>query len=102
MRVSGYSGDAGDDFSSLSGMSFTTFDLDHDTYDSSAFSGNCAIKRVGGCGIEGGGESALNGVYQLGKHYDYGHGIYWDDWGGSKYSLAKSSMMIRRLDISGQ
>jgi len=56
MRVSGYSGNAGDAFTYHNGRMFTTYDRDNDPWNSSPNKNNCAVYNGGGfwywgCGI---------------------------------------------------
>ena len=60
MNVAGYSGDAGDSFSILNGMMFTTKDRDHDTY-----SLNCAARFKGAWWYTNCSPSNLNAINRL-------------------------------------
>ncbi|KAG0717475.1 Ficolin-1 [Chionoecetes opilio] len=80
LRVGRYSGDAGDAMEYHHGSSFSTHDQDNDTGDS-----NCAENN-----------SSLNGYQHQGTYSTtYSEGIYWLQWRGYKYSLRRTSMMIR-------
>ena len=48
LRVSGYSGNAGDSLSFSNGMMFTTYDRDNDPYTGSRYNDNCAVLWGGG------------------------------------------------------
>ncbi|XP_019622991.1 PREDICTED: fibrinogen-like protein 1 isoform X2 [Branchiostoma belcheri] len=102
LSVSGYSGTAGDGFSSdlsnhyLSGQGFSARDSDRD-----AWSGSCAgghSNYAGGWWYNGCTTSALNGPYlRPSDRTSYsGYGIYWNPFGGSyRLYLKKSKMMVR-------
>jgi len=86
-----YSGNAGDALSYHSGMSFSTWDADHDQE-----SGNCAEKYFGGWWYKGCHEANLNGLYEGPGHVDsYATGITWTPWEGLYYSLRSCHMWVQ-------
>ena len=90
LTVANYSGDAGDNFSAMSGIRFSTKDKDQDTY-----SGNCASAYKGGWWYTKCHASNLNGLYLSGSHESYADGINWHAWRGHHYSLKTVEMKIR-------
>ena len=90
LTVANYSGDAGDNFSAMSGIRFSTKDKDQDTY-----SGNCASAYKGGWWYTACHASNLNGLYLSGSHESYADGINWHAWRGHHYSLKTVEMKIR-------
>ena len=89
MRISGYSGTAGDSMSFNSGSRFTTKDRDNDMH-----SINCATKFKGpwwhssGCF-----QANLNGKYNSSQ---YAVGIMWFHWKRNYNSLKTANMKLRR------
>lgn len=90
LHLSGYKGDAGDSFSNLSGMKFTTKDRDNDIW-----SKNCAQEFKGAWWYSNCHSSNLNGFYLNGNHSSYADGIEWSSWKGQYYSLPEVEMKIR-------
>ncbi|XP_061186220.1 techylectin-5A-like [Saccostrea echinata] len=89
LHVSGYSGDAGDSFSSRhNGAKFVT--KDRDDKDS------CAKEYKGGWWYKSCHRSNLNGLYLKGKHKSYADGVNWYHWMGYYYSLKFTEMKIRK------
>ncbi|KAL7742349.1 hypothetical protein ACLKA6_018985 [Drosophila palustris] len=85
------SGTAGDSLDYHRGMQFSTFDKDNDKWEE----GNCAIYRTGAWWYNGGMYcqfSQLTGTY---KDNRFDHGVTWDTFRGSEYSLKTAIMMIR-------
>ena len=90
LHVSGYSGTAGDSFTSHNGRKFSTKDKDNDSYPDM----NCAGKYSTGAWWYGAcHHSNPNGVY--GDFRD-AKGINWSTWKGTKYSLKFIQFKIRR------
>ncbi|VDI22880.1 ficolin, partial [Mytilus galloprovincialis] len=87
LRVSGYSGNAGDSLAEHNDKQFSTKDRNNI---------DCAIEFQGAWWYNGCHHSNLNGQYLNGTHSTYADGINWFDWRGYYYSLKKTSMMIRR------
>jgi len=86
-----YSGNAGDALSYHSGMSFSTWDADHDQE-----SGNCAESYFGAWWYKGCHEANLNGLYEGPGHVDsYATGITWTPWEGLYYSLRSCHMWVQ-------
>ena len=90
LKVLSYSGDAGDSFSNLSGMKFSTKDKDQDTW-----SGNCAETFKGAWWYSYCHSSNLNGFYYEGAHKSYADGVNWYTWKGNHYSLKFTEMKVR-------
>ncbi|XP_076805214.1 microfibril-associated glycoprotein 4-like [Clavelina lepadiformis] len=91
LRVSGYSGNAGDSLAYHNGRSFSTEDRDND----SSYT-NCATSRggsqgwwFGGCGL-----SYLNGVWIRQSSGSY-NGILWVLWKGAREPLKETKMKLR-------
>ncbi|XP_061172287.1 angiopoietin-related protein 7-like [Saccostrea echinata] len=96
LRVSGYTGNAGDSLTYHSGMKFSTEDTDNDLN-----MRNCAAENRAGWWFDSCYLSNLNGVYHKGW---YTHaqakssdGVVWFTWKDSeKYSLKKVQMKLKR------
>ena len=89
LHLSGYSGTAGDSFTSHNGKKFTTKDNDND-----AHIGNCAVMFTGGWWYTAGcHNSNPNGLYGVNTH---GKGINWATWKGYTYSLKHTQFKIRK------
>ncbi|OCT95985.1 uncharacterized protein LOC100036837 isoform X1 [Xenopus laevis] len=99
-----YSGNAGDGLSggsnfdqqwsaSLSGMPFSTPDIDNDRF----IKGNCAKENKCGWWFNRCHAANLNGVYYKKGNYTgvYDNGIVWSTWHGLWYSLKSTAMKIR-------
>ncbi|XP_076805207.1 microfibril-associated glycoprotein 4-like isoform X1 [Clavelina lepadiformis] len=92
LRVSGYSGNAGDSLTYHNGHPFSTEDSDNDAY-----GGNCATSWGGSQGWwfgPGCFASALNGVWMR-QSSGYAHGIIWVDWKGADEPLKETKMKLR-------
>ncbi|CAK8686836.1 unnamed protein product [Clavelina lepadiformis] len=91
LRVSGYSGNAGDSLSYNNGRPFSTEDSDNDSSNI-----NCSTHFGGtqGWWFVGCGNSYLNGVWmrQSGGFY---HGIVWYHWKKSREPLKETKMKLR-------
>ena len=89
--VGNYTGNAGDSFSFINGMKFTTKDKDLDT----APHENCASSYNGAWWYKWCHSSNLNGLYRKGTHSSYADGVNWHAFKGHRYSLKFSEMKIR-------
>lgn len=89
LSVSGYSGTAGDSFSSHSGMMFSTKDVDNDisstTHCATYYSGAWWFSKCFNCNLNG-----IYGSTELGK------GVNWAAFRGIEYSLPKTEMKIKQ------
>ena len=95
LHVSGYSGTAGDSFTTvrnLNGMQFSTRDRDNDNSDS-----NCATLFGGGSGwwFNDCFRCNLNGPYSCGALQTHWLGVIWYDFRGAFYSLKYTEMKMR-------
>ncbi|XP_076807355.1 fibrinogen-like protein A isoform X2 [Clavelina lepadiformis] len=92
LRVSGYSGNAGDSLSYHNGYPFSTEDNDNDS--SSGL--NCATGYGGSQGWWFGScaHSYLNGVWMC-QSSGYAHGITWYHWKGYNEPLKETKMKLR-------
>jgi ficolin len=90
ISVSGYSGDAGDDMSGMSGYPFSTHDQDNDSWSS-----NCAVSFKGAWWYTACHSSNLNAVYHNGAHSSYADGVNWHSFKGHYYSLSLTEMKTR-------
>lgn len=93
LHVSGFDGNAGDSFSNLNEMKFTTKDRDNDVWHN-----NCAESFKGGWWYSNCHGANLNGLYLNGYHNTYADGINWKTWRGYNYSLPEVDMKIRRIN----
>ena len=73
------------------GIAFSTNDKDNDKWDK-----NCAEDFKGAWWYDNCCRSNLNGLYLKGNHTSYFDGVNWSIWKGSRYSLKKTEMKIRR------
>ena len=91
LRVSGYTGTAGDSFSYHNGMLFTTKDVDNDIWDN-----NCAQEHKGAWWYNKCHGSNLNGLYLAGPHpgVHYADGVEWSAKWGQHNSLKFTEMKI--------
>lgn len=94
LTVSGYSGNAGDSFSSHNNQKFSTKDQDND-----AHTGNCATSYKGGWWYSSCHSSNLNGLYLRGSHASYANGVNWYAWRQHHYSLKVTEMKIRPVQF---
>ncbi|XP_026170574.1 microfibril-associated glycoprotein 4-like [Mastacembelus armatus] len=92
LHVSGFSnGGAGDALSLISGLKFSTFDRDQDTWDN-----NCARSFLGAFWYSNCHSANPNGVYRWGADGAlYAVGVSWYPWKGHDYSMKTFSMKIR-------
>uniref|UniRef100_A0A182YJK9 Fibrinogen C-terminal domain-containing protein n=1 Tax=Anopheles stephensi TaxID=30069 RepID=A0A182YJK9_ANOST len=90
MTLGGYSGTAGDSLSDLKGNSFSTQDMDNDTWDK-----NCAVSYHGAWWYAACHQSNLNGKYLRGQTNEFATGMVWKAFRGYHYALKSSKMMIR-------
>ncbi|XP_071951700.1 fibrinogen-like protein A [Antedon mediterranea] len=91
VKISGYTGTAGDSLASRhNGQQFTTKDRDNDKY-----GGNCAESFKGAWWYESCYDSNLNGLYLTPGTYDY-RGINWRYFHNNYNSLKKAMMMVKR------
>lgn len=90
VEVNGYTGDAGDGFSSVNGLKFSAKNYDLDTY-----SDNCAVSFHGAWWYGKCHSSNLNGKYHNGAHESYADGVNWKLFRGNHYSLKRTEMKIR-------
>ncbi|KAG0728594.1 Ficolin-2 [Chionoecetes opilio] len=92
LSVERYSGDAGDAMTYHHGQSFSTHDQDNDAHNTA----NCAERYRGAWWYKDCTQSNLNGYQHQGNYSaSYSEGITWQQWRGWKYSLSRTSMMIR-------
>ena len=90
LRISGYSGTAGDSLDRHDGFPFSTFDADNDDA-----AWNCAVTNEGGWWHHSCVHANLNGVYLNSPvSPSYKFGIIWHGFKGSYYSLRKAQMSI--------
>ncbi|CAK8690181.1 unnamed protein product [Clavelina lepadiformis] len=90
LRVSGYSGNAGDSLSYHNGHPFSTEDSDNDSS-----SGNCAtLHGSQGWWFVNCGNSFLNGVWMRQSSGPW-HGIIWYHWKGFNEPLKETKMKLR-------
>uniref|UniRef100_A0A1X7UNX5 Fibrinogen C-terminal domain-containing protein n=1 Tax=Amphimedon queenslandica TaxID=400682 RepID=A0A1X7UNX5_AMPQE len=92
LKVSGYSGNAGDSLTQHNGRRFTTHDQDND--DSQTV--NCAFASRGAWWYSSCHFSNLNGLYLAGQHPSNGNGVNWSSWKGINYSLRITEMKVLR------
>ncbi|XP_052893748.1 microfibril-associated glycoprotein 4-like isoform X2 [Anopheles moucheti] len=117
-KLGGYTGTAGDSFGDTKGMKFSTFDKDHDTWET-----HCAVTLAGAWWYSNcilgkleaeanmfirwrllssdklNNKSNLNGKYLRGKTEEFGTGMGWDTFRGQHYALKSSKMMIRPNNV---
>ncbi|XP_037785778.1 techylectin-5B-like [Penaeus monodon] len=87
LRISGYSGNAGDAMSYHNAMVFTTKD--------SPVHSVCPEKHQGAWWYNNCLHANLNGQYLAGPHTTLGIGVNWYEWRRLRYSLKLSEMKIR-------
>lgn len=90
LTVGRYSGDAGDSMATHNGKKFSTYDADHDTDRK-----NCAKDWLGGWWYSDCYYAKLNGYQYVGDDSEKHKGILWYHWRGNKYSLMRTTMMVR-------
>ncbi|XP_076806712.1 fibrinogen-like protein A [Clavelina lepadiformis] len=91
LRVSGYSGNAGDSLINHNGHPFSTEDNDNDSYGG----GNCATDYGSqGWWFDACFQSALNGVWMRQSNQRW-HGIIWFHWKGGSEPLKETKMKLR-------
>ncbi|XP_078671180.1 microfibril-associated glycoprotein 4-like [Branchiostoma floridae x Branchiostoma belcheri] len=94
LRISGYSGTAGDSMRYNNGMMFSTVDRDNDAINNY----HCSQRNgQGGWWFRGCGYSFLNGRYlgNCGSSCPAAKGVVWFRWRGYSYSLKSVTMKIR-------
>ncbi|XP_074629262.1 microfibril-associated glycoprotein 4-like [Acropora palmata] len=92
LNLGRYSGTAGESLSYHHGRAFSTLDRDNDGY-----SGNCAVLHHGAWWYNNCYYSNLNGRYLNGTIST--QGMSWHRWKNSHYSVPRSEMKIRPLNI---
>ncbi|XP_076805211.1 microfibril-associated glycoprotein 4-like [Clavelina lepadiformis] len=92
LRVSGYSGNAGDSMDLSNGRPFSTEDSDNDSWTGY----NCATNWGGSQGwwFVSCGHSYLNGVWMR-QSSGWKHGIIWQHWKGYSEPLKETKMKLR-------
>ncbi|XP_062576003.1 ficolin-1-A-like [Saccostrea cucullata] len=91
LKVSGYSGNAGDSLSNHNTAKFVT-QYRNDGH-------GCAKKYKSGWWYKNCHRSNLNGQYLKGEHKSYANGVNWYHWKGYHYSLKLTEMKIRRANV---
>ncbi|XP_051728391.1 tenascin-X isoform X7 [Ctenopharyngodon idella] len=87
IRVSGYSGTAGDSMSYHDGRPFSTRDRDPQP-----FITRCAMSYRGGWWYKNCHEANLNGLYNTNKNHQ---GVIWTEWKGKNFSIPFTEMKFR-------
>uniref|UniRef100_A0A8C7FD22 Microfibril associated protein 4 n=1 Tax=Oncorhynchus kisutch TaxID=8019 RepID=A0A8C7FD22_ONCKI len=91
LHVTGFTnGGAGDSLAYHSGLMFSTFDKDQDTW-----SDNCAATYYGACWYGSCHYANINGEYLWGTSKHYTTSVNWNHWKGYHYSLKAVSIKIR-------
>lgn len=92
LQLAGFTdGGAGNSMNLISGLKFSTFDKDQDTW-----SKNCARTFIGAFWYSNCHDTNPNGVYRWGvDNSHYAIGVEWASWKGRYYSLKAISMKIR-------
>lgn len=94
LKVTRYSGTAGDSLSNQNGYMFSTKDKDNDISETL----DCAEKSKGAWWYNNCHHSNLNGQYFGGTNTSiWGDGISWYTWRGHDYSMKATDMKIRRV-----
>jgi len=88
LRVSGYSSNAGDAFTSHNGMMFTTYDRDNDPWINSDYNDNCAVFNGGGFWYGECARSSVNTVRGQGNSFK------WFSWQYGNLFLQTSRMWL--------
>jgi angiopoietin 2 len=91
LRVSGYTGTAGDSLTYHDGRQFSTVDRDQDTSSTT----HCAVKYEGAWWHKDCHKSHLNSVYRPTGQGPYGKSILWYQWLGYYYSYKSVAMKLR-------
>ncbi|CAL4108361.1 unnamed protein product [Meganyctiphanes norvegica] len=91
LKITGYSGRAGDAMYYSNGQAFSTHDRDNDA----ASSRSCASIYKSGWWYDSCALANLNGEPHRGTATKKYHGIRWNQWRGSEYSLRGVTMKIR-------
>ncbi|CAK8686815.1 unnamed protein product [Clavelina lepadiformis] len=96
LRVSGYSGNAGDSLTWHNGYPFSTEDNDNDPESKYSNSRNCATHYGGSQGwwFRNCAYSYLNGVWMR-QSSGYDHGIIWRHWKSASNPLKETKMKLR-------
>ena len=92
LKVSGYSGTAGDAMDYHDDLIFSTYDRDQDNYSSK----NCAQEETGAWWLDSCRNTNPNGLYNQG--ITSRKGITWHQWKGEDYSLKTIEFKTRRLN----
>ena len=92
LKISGYSGTAGDGLDTRWHKDKKISAKDHDVDTSS---GSCAQQYKGGWWYGGCHSVNLNGLYHRGSYDSYADGVNWSPWKGHHYSLKFVEMKIR-------
>ncbi|XP_046579674.1 microfibril-associated glycoprotein 4-like isoform X2 [Haliotis rubra] len=87
LKISGFSGNAGDSMETSNGRAFSARDRDLDKN-----TGNCALKFKGAWWYDSCHKANLNGEY---NNTNDAEGIVWYHWHGYLYSLKRTEMRIR-------
>ncbi|XP_010898820.2 tenascin-X isoform X3 [Esox lucius] len=87
LKVSGYSGTAGDSMSYHNGRPFSTKDRDP-----MPFITRCAMSYRGGWWYKNCHEANLNGLYNTNVHHQ---GVIWTTWKGKDFSIPSTEMKFR-------
>ncbi|XP_028397795.1 ficolin-2-like [Dendronephthya gigantea] len=91
LKISQYTGDAGDSLSLHNGMKFSTKDVDNDLRGD----GECANIFKGAWWYQHCHASNLNGQYLAGAHTSYADGVNWHAFKGHHYSLKTTEMKVQ-------
>ncbi|XP_053368358.1 tenascin isoform X1 [Clarias gariepinus] len=94
VRVSGYSGTAGDSMTYHDSLPFSTFDRDPQP-----FITRCAMSYRGGWWYRNCHEANLNGLYDTHTHHQ---GVIWTAWKGKKFSIPFTEMKLRPASFKPQ
>ncbi|KAL9982295.1 hypothetical protein ACROYT_G004322 [Oculina patagonica] len=94
LLIGGFSGTASDSMDgghSLSGMQFSTKDIENDINHVE----NCAVTYKGAWWYRACHWSNLNGLYHGGQHDSHGDGVNWRTFRGLRYSLKRTEMKLK-------
>ncbi|XP_036411008.1 tenascin-X [Megalops cyprinoides] len=92
LRVSGYSGTAGDSMEYHNGRPFSTRDRDPNP-----FITRCAMSYRGGWWYKNCHEANLNGLYNIHTNHQ---GVIWTSWKGKDFSIPFTEMKLRPVSFS--